>query len=235
MTIDLCNSACGSVYYTHAGVENGVDCYCGNKIPDLNPLPSQECDIQCPGNATQICGGDEKMNIYSLQSKCQLDTTQDIACEPSGAYVTRQCNYDLESTFCWCVTTEGDEISGTQIYPFFKGITIDDVFCPEYYVGECVLDDKSNPILTGHSFEADDMTQEKCKSTCESMEFNYAGVEDANFCFCGLEIPDLKFLPSPECNLECVGNPNEMCGGNEQMNIFTLSPIFRNFPNATNT
>ena len=235
MTIELCQNACKSVYYRYAGVENKEDCYCGEHVNEIVILPTEDCDLNCPGNVTQFCGGDTTMNIYSLLSKCEEDDREEyeVTCDAKGAYEPRQCNYDLESTFCYCFTTDGDELPGTRIYPYFQQLTVDDIHCPEYFVGECVLDDVSDRILTGHSYQDDALTQEKCKTTCENMQFNYAGVEDANVCFCGNMIPELTFLPSPECNYECSGDSHEMCGGKTHMNIFTLPPILRNFPNAT--
>ena len=239
MTIELCKDTCISAFHRNAGVENGNDCYCGDNVPDLNILPVEDCDFECSGNSTQICGGETKMNIYSLTTKCEKareeGEVKDIQCDAQGAFIPRQCQYDLESTFCCCFTTAGEEISGTRIYPYFQQMTDLDVHCPEYYVGECVLDNESNRILTGHSFQDEAMTQEKCKTTCNDLQFNYAGVEEADVCFCGNTIPDLTFLPSSECNYECPGNSTEMCGGDAQMTIFTLPYILRNFPNATTT
>lgn len=40
-------------------------------------------------------------------------------------------------------------------------------------------------------------------------------------CFCGNETPEwgLK-LPDSFCNMECPGNPSQMCGGHYSINIF---------------
>ncbi|EEU39945.1 uncharacterized protein NECHADRAFT_104286 [Fusarium vanettenii 77-13-4] len=57
MDIDLCSSTCqGSNYF---GVYD-TDCYCGEEIDEDNTdiVSSDQCDIECPGDDSQNCGGD---------------------------------------------------------------------------------------------------------------------------------------------------------------------------------
>ncbi|VVC31413.1 Hypothetical protein CINCED_3A008702 [Cinara cedri] len=59
--LDLCLQS-GFVY---AGVEYGTECFCGNETPEWSSkLPDTFCDMQCPGNQSQICGGHYTINVF---------------------------------------------------------------------------------------------------------------------------------------------------------------------------
>ncbi|KAL1876996.1 hypothetical protein Daus18300_002605 [Diaporthe australafricana] len=70
MTLDMCTSYCATNgKYKYAGVENGNECFCGNKMTpgakNANDLDcSMTCDIPCPGNDKQICGGNGVITVY---------------------------------------------------------------------------------------------------------------------------------------------------------------------------
>ena len=62
MTIEKCENFCSE--YKFYGVQAGDGCYCGDSDYDLLPSPELECDTSCKGNASQICGGSWRMNVY---------------------------------------------------------------------------------------------------------------------------------------------------------------------------
>lgn len=42
-----------------------TECFCGNETPDWNSkLPDSFCDMQCPGNQSQMCGGHYTINVF---------------------------------------------------------------------------------------------------------------------------------------------------------------------------
>ncbi|GKT41283.1 uncharacterized protein ColSpa_01463 [Colletotrichum spaethianum] len=57
MTIDRCIAAC-TVSKRYAAVF-GNDCFCGDFVDDVNEVkaPEEQCNIPCPGNSAQRCGG----------------------------------------------------------------------------------------------------------------------------------------------------------------------------------
>jgi hypothetical protein len=68
MTVENCQAACQAAKYTLAGVEYAAECYCDNQLehgggpaPDGNAL----CDMSCNGNPNEICGGPNRLNLYS--------------------------------------------------------------------------------------------------------------------------------------------------------------------------
>ncbi|GFP60137.1 WSC domain-containing protein ARB_07867 [Trichoderma asperellum] len=70
MTPQVCLSRCGQ--YKYAGVEYGQECWCGNTLnlagwADSTPgknVSSSECNVVCPGNATEYCGAGNVLQLY---------------------------------------------------------------------------------------------------------------------------------------------------------------------------
>ncbi|OTA98734.1 hypothetical protein M426DRAFT_76813 [Hypoxylon sp. CI-4A] len=65
MTTEICGAYCGSLNYALYGVEYGKECYCGNTLKTTSILSAEEdCNMECKGNATQICGGSSRLSVY---------------------------------------------------------------------------------------------------------------------------------------------------------------------------
>lgn len=42
-----------------------TECFCGNNQPSyLTKLPDPSCNMKCPGNPKEICGGYFTMNVF---------------------------------------------------------------------------------------------------------------------------------------------------------------------------
>lgn len=69
MTIESCVSTCASENYTVAGVEFGVQCFCGYEVINAGSLaPNQgDCGQGCGGNSAEICGTYQKIQICTLR------------------------------------------------------------------------------------------------------------------------------------------------------------------------
>lgn len=64
MTADKCMSKCFSLGYPLAGVEFARECFCGSSIGSSGIPVTIGCDMQCTGNANEICGGANRLNIF---------------------------------------------------------------------------------------------------------------------------------------------------------------------------
>ncbi len=63
MTVQYCASMCSSNAYF--GVEYGGECYCGNTLSAGSmPTFESQCNVPCPGNPAQICGGGNRLSLY---------------------------------------------------------------------------------------------------------------------------------------------------------------------------
>ena len=66
MTMELCREKCDG--YAYFGLENSNECFCGQefRLP-LEMVSESECDMECPGNTEESCGGFLRMNIWSQE------------------------------------------------------------------------------------------------------------------------------------------------------------------------
>jgi len=69
MTVESCLNFCSSTGYNIAGLENGSECYCGNAVSSDGSTygvgGQAGCTFACGGNSTQLCGGNNVLNLYS--------------------------------------------------------------------------------------------------------------------------------------------------------------------------
>src|SRR5207248_1364864 len=78
MTVELCTSACQAAGYTIAGVEYAGECYCDNVLRNGGgPAPdgSTGCNMACNGNAAEICGGANRLSLYTASGSSVTTTT----------------------------------------------------------------------------------------------------------------------------------------------------------------
>ncbi|KAF9481338.1 WSC-domain-containing protein [Pholiota conissans] len=62
MTIETCINFCASGNFIMAGVEFG-HCDSSIQIPSVQE-PDSDCDMACSGNATELCGGPVRLNVF---------------------------------------------------------------------------------------------------------------------------------------------------------------------------
>jgi len=218
MTVEYCRDLCYERSKAVFGVENGNQCWCGDEIPDVEPLAADECSVLCSGNeegVLEYCGGFEKINIFLVNKNCLSSNAKydplcvDDSRDPHGGL---GCNAD---------DVLGCRLCGFDEYPK----------CPDFPPKEdskstCFQDYEDNPILPDFIEESDEMTVEYCRDLCYERSKAVFGVENGNQCWCGDEIPDVEPLAADECSVLCSGNEEgvlEYCGGFEKINIFLVN------------
>lgn len=77
MTADKCTSKCFSLGYPLAGVEYGHECFCADSIGSSGVPAESGCDMQCTGNANEICGGGNRLNVYQYTGASALPSVGD--------------------------------------------------------------------------------------------------------------------------------------------------------------
>ncbi|KAJ6505171.1 hypothetical protein C8R45DRAFT_545444, partial [Mycena sanguinolenta] len=65
MTVESCLDSCEADDYVLGGVEFGDECYCGNALLYGHGL-SGACSQACSGNASELCGGPNALNVYQF-------------------------------------------------------------------------------------------------------------------------------------------------------------------------
>jgi len=63
-TPEKCIKYCQQTGLAYAGLEYGVECFCGNEVPVQSSIPDKMCDMPCPGNRNSTCGGYLALDLY---------------------------------------------------------------------------------------------------------------------------------------------------------------------------
>ena len=74
LTREGCMQLCYNKQYALAGVEYGMQCFCGNAVAvGSKHAPSSRCSKKCSGNATQTCGNSDIIDVISTLSCTAVD------------------------------------------------------------------------------------------------------------------------------------------------------------------
>jgi len=68
ITSSGCAKYCDSKGYTFAGTENQGQCFCGNELIKAESKPSSECNLSCRGSDAEICGGSDRLSVFTKAS-----------------------------------------------------------------------------------------------------------------------------------------------------------------------
>jgi hypothetical protein len=61
-TVQTCIAACTYHGYLYAGLQDGIQCYCGDSYGGQGP--SGGCTTACPGNSAETCGGPYANDVF---------------------------------------------------------------------------------------------------------------------------------------------------------------------------
>ncbi|KAH8105346.1 galactose oxidase [Cristinia sonorae] len=65
MTVESCVTFCNNKNFIFAGLEFSQECYCGNSLlNNAANATSTDCNDACKGDATELCGGASRLNLY---------------------------------------------------------------------------------------------------------------------------------------------------------------------------
>ncbi|KAK4182611.1 putative fungistatic metabolite [Podospora australis] len=73
MTVQTCAAVCQG--YNYFGVEYGRECFCGNVLQG-QVAPESQCSYHCMGDATQLCGAPDRMNLYAAAAPAATSTAE---------------------------------------------------------------------------------------------------------------------------------------------------------------
>ena len=73
-TPSACIQLCRSKGFKYAGVQYTTQCFCGNEAPPSDRIrPESQCNAQCPGDKSKMCGGPFRMNVYTAGKGILID------------------------------------------------------------------------------------------------------------------------------------------------------------------
>ncbi|KAL8923003.1 MAG: hypothetical protein Q9172_003335, partial [Xanthocarpia lactea] len=107
LTVNLCTTACRAHGFKYALLYAGIECWCSSQLPypappasaDTSngngpylgsspgtPSPGTSCGTVCPGNSSQICGGQSHGSVYADQSYVNDTSPATIGVAPNYDY-----------------------------------------------------------------------------------------------------------------------------------------------------
>merc|ERR1711892_595334 len=151
------------------------------------------------------------------------DTTTDAVTEDTTDALTDATTEPVEDTTT-DATTEAvtndttDEVTDGTTEAVTDGPTTSQIS----WNGNCVVDD-SERLLDDMTTFPDTNTPNVCIESCYLKGYLYAGVQYRSQCFCGDTIPPpSRVVSDEECNGQCTGDENKVCGGTWRMNVFSI-------------
>lgn len=162
MTVAKCEAKCAG--YTYYGLEYARECWCGNDLAAGSiKAPEADCSMKCKGNSTQKCGGNWRLNMFT------------IAAADVPAVVDDSVNYVREG--CYTDTFNDRALTGRRYYDDELTVEKCSDVCVGYpffgleYGRECYCGYFIKPT----SFPAPDAD---CKFACGGNSTQTCGAED---------------------------------------------------------
>eukprot|EP00027_Filamoeba_sp_ATCC50430_P016249 CAMPEP_0168570360 /NCGR_PEP_ID=MMETSP0413-20121227/16675_1 /TAXON_ID=136452 /ORGANISM="Filamoeba nolandi, Strain NC-AS-23-1" /LENGTH=257 /DNA_ID=CAMNT_0008602969 /DNA_START=203 /DNA_END=976 /DNA_ORIENTATION=- len=108
LTAESCVSSCQG--YIFAGLFSNV-CFCGDIINTFEYDNNTNCDLACPGNSSQSCGGSGAMNVYYISDKF-----------PQYQWASSVANFSSEYDPAYLVWSADDILGASDVYPQYGDI-----------------------------------------------------------------------------------------------------------------
>ncbi|KAH7140618.1 WSC domain-containing protein [Dactylonectria macrodidyma] len=92
----------------------------------------------------------------------------------------------------------------------------------------CYADNGTLPALeTCVSKDGGDtaLTVAKCQNACYLTQYDFAGVEGGDECWCSNSVRGELLNNQTECNMPCSGNETDSCGGKSRISVFLASSV----------
>jgi glucan endo-1,3-alpha-glucosidase len=118
MTITSCTSYCSGLGYLYAGVEYGMQCYCGNTYDTTKAISSSSCNMACAGDSSNICGGNYAINIYQVKASgttsSSSSTTASATSSASASATSLGCYTDSSTRLLNGVAVDSSSLTPSQ-------------------------------------------------------------------------------------------------------------------------
>ncbi|ETS86981.1 hypothetical protein PFICI_00809 [Pestalotiopsis fici W106-1] len=163
-TIELCTSTCAAGGNTIAGLEYGSQCFCGTSLGYLSQqVIESSCSTACPGNSSEICGGGNRLSLYSNGSPAQ-----------QSAPGTPESIGDFYYVSCYTEATSGHALSSKSTST--SSMTLE--YCASYCKGyQYFGTEYGSECYCGNSFAAgaNRTSDSECSMLCANDTSEYCG------------------------------------------------------------
>ncbi|KAL8752627.1 MAG: hypothetical protein Q9184_005668, partial [Pyrenodesmia sp. 2 TL-2023] len=192
MTVATCSAFCSS--YNFFGIEYRNECFCGSTITNnAAKVADGDCSMTCSGNATQFCGGANRLTVYGKDANAISSSTSRTGTATGTSTIS---------------TSSTSATGGPTAVPSAGGFTS---------LG-CYTEATSGRALGDSMAAYDGMTVEKCAAFCSS--YTYMALEYMSECYCGNTIGVGAVSATEGCTMACSGNAGQLCGGSFRLNFY---------------
>eukprot|EP00028_Trichosphaerium_sp_Am-I-7-wt_P002648 CAMPEP_0168528288 /NCGR_PEP_ID=MMETSP0405-20121227/13160_1 /TAXON_ID=498012 /ORGANISM="Trichosphaerium sp, Strain Am-I-7 wt" /LENGTH=230 /DNA_ID=CAMNT_0008551665 /DNA_START=240 /DNA_END=929 /DNA_ORIENTATION=+ len=144
----------------------------------------------------------------------------------------------MMTLFQQTVTTTGDmgTIMNLEQHSFnkvFDKSVLAEINAISNYIG-CYKDTPQRD-LNGTSTKSGKMTPGQCLFYCKENDYEYAGLQDESYCFCGDSYGRYGKLQQDSCDTPCSGNSELQCGGVWANTIFQTKNVLPNMMKVSKT
>ncbi|KAL8670348.1 MAG: hypothetical protein Q9168_005106 [Polycauliona sp. 1 TL-2023] len=198
LTNELCAAACTG--FTYFGSEYSGECYCGNAFGAGAVLATDGgCSMTCNGNATEYCGGPNRLTTYRMNTTLSSSSTSSAtgtasasatATVPAGPAIKNTISSTWSYFGCMTEGTNGRALSGL-----------------------------ANPVPGAT------LTLETCAAACAG--YTYFGAEYSGECYCGNTFGAGSIMATggndaaaSGCSMLCNGDQLEYCGGPNRLSTY---------------
>jgi hypothetical protein len=195
VTNELCTAACKSAGYSLAGTEYAGECYCGNVYSNAGAQVQNGCILPCAGHPSEICGGANRLSVWSLIGSGS-NPTETLPTGPPGPTGTSSPTGSLPQlpagwAYKGCYTEGGNGRAFMNQQPDSQDLTI------QSCVDAC--------IASGYSVAGLEYA-----SQCFCDNFLRNGANTTNVA---------------DCSMPCTGDASQRCGAGNRLSVFSNDTI----------
>ncbi len=114
LTVTECEAACFADGFEYAGVKGGADCWCGGFVGNSWTENQGDCNIPCPGNAAQTCGGVSVFNVFEAKTRDTLPPLSSTRIDSSISGSSTTAGNTISTTSASFTTNAASMASPTQ-------------------------------------------------------------------------------------------------------------------------
>jgi hypothetical protein len=150
--------------------------------------------MACAGNATEMCGGPNRLSLYKFYTGDESTSSQGIS--PSSTVPSSAASSTVPVA------------TGLP-----KGFT---------YKG-CYVDGPGFRIMNYQQNDDQTMTIASCANKCAAAGYSIAGMEYSYQCFCDnfIRMGGAPSSSESDCNSQCAGNTAQTCGGPGKLSVWS--------------
>ncbi|KAI4190389.1 MAG: hypothetical protein L6R41_000841 [Letrouitia leprolyta] len=217
MTVSLCTAACKSKNFLYAGLEYAQECWCGNAILNGGAAAASGCTAACKGNATEYCGGSNRLNVYQFGT---VSTTSSAATSSSTQSTSQSSSSSIAATSSSSTTSLSSSSSSSSAVSSATGIP-----AGWQYKG-CYVDNANGRVIPNGQPASQTNSVAQCVNACQTAGYTVAGMEYGIECFCGNALYNGPALVADsQCSMNCPGNAAQKCGAGSRLSVYATGNL----------